>query len=230
MQKSTVGLVGSVLILGTVLFGGCAAKVGEDAAKEAKPLVIGVRYLAFRNPANSQAVAAEADVSTMVKEMNTVWSQCNLTFQLEEYKQVDPREYNARYSPANYSELDNLREATENSRYLTLIATGPWNRSGTLGASGSNCYSSFPGDAADGVVCESRVAVSPMLHAHEAGHWFGLYHTDDPNADGIADTTAENSGQDLMNHFVRPEDRLLTPGQCERARQTVAHSRTAATL
>ncbi|MBI3554720.1 MAG: hypothetical protein HY074_00480 [Deltaproteobacteria bacterium] len=209
------------------LWGGLQAELRAAEATHAKvsPVVIAVRYLDFRDPKTGKAISDAESVNTMVNEVSEVWAQCQVGFRLEAYDAIDPRQYGTGFSPVSFAELDHLREATENKRYLTMIGTGAWNRSGNLGHSGSNCYSSFPRDAADGIVCEAKVAKNPILHAHEAGHWLNLKHTNDPASDGVADTTAQNSEHDLMNHFVAPGNRLLTPGQCQRAREAITEWR-----
>ncbi len=213
--------------LGLALSGTC----GTPALAAAyTPITIALRYLEFRNPKDGKTATDAPGANAMVTKMNAIWSQCGLGFRLEEYEAIDPQQYGARFHPTSYAELDRLRVATENKRYLTMIGTGSWNRKGDLGNSGSNCYSSFPADAADGIVCEARVATNATLHAHEVGHWFNLKHTNDPNSDGVADTNGSNSEHDLMNHLVASANTVLTPGQCARARAAVTEWRQSAVL
>ena len=184
-------------------------------AADVEPVTIALRYLAFKDPRQGKAVIDESAVARMVSRMNQVWAQCQVSFRLDDYAALDPARYGARFNPANFAELDRLREATRDTRYLTMISTGKWDRSGDLGDSGSNCYSSFPSDSADGIVCEARVAANPLLHAHEAGHWLNLKHT---------------KGRDLMNHFVGATNDVLTHDQCVLARSAIGNWRRSAAL
>lgn len=193
----------------------------EEEARGTNQLTLAVHYVAFRDQSGA-AVTNDDAVNSMVSHMNNVWSQCNIGFKVEKYEELDPSAVGARFNPANYAELDAMRRSVQSDSSVVLIGTGTWNRSGDLGKSGSNCYSSFPGDLADGIVCEAFVAASSTIHAHEIGHWFQLYHTDDPSKSGIDDVNLDSSHLNLMKHFVRPENTRLTRGQCMHARETIA--------
>lgn len=200
----------------------------DVVANSNEQLKVAVRYLAFRG--GDGAVAKRDAVEKMVSHMSDVWSQCYIGFMLENYSEIEPSGINAQFSPANYSELDSMREATQSDSDLEIIGSGKWNRAGDLGNSGSNCYSSFPGDQAQGIVCEASSAASPTIMAHEVGHWLNLYHTDDPTSDYIDDTTWQNQAGNLMLHLVAPTNTELTHGQCARARSAIAKFRRGAVV
>lgn len=200
----------------------------SEVAASTDDLKIAVHYVAFKDSAG--AVISEATAKQMLGEASQKWAQCNISFALEKYDAIDPSSIGAQISPANYSELDFMREKLQTNSDLLVIATASWNRSGDLGNTGSNCFSSFPGDEAEGIVCEAGVLTNSLLLSHEVGHWLNLIHTDDPNADYVDDTTAANASVNLMSHFVSPSNNQLTPGQCARARSSIADSRRNAVL
>ncbi|MEW6055242.1 MAG: M12 family metallo-peptidase [Bdellovibrionota bacterium] len=202
----------------------------EDVANGSDLLTIAVRYLSFRDSSGT-AVASESKVRNMIdNDVAAVWRQCGISFKLERYEAVDASYANARYSPANYSELNQMRINTQSENDLVIIGTGTWNRAGDLGNSGSNCYSSFPGDRAEGIVCEKKSAGSSLIMAHEVGHWLNLRHTNSPTTDAVNDTTSRNVAYNLMDHIVRPSNDELTKGQCVRARTAIGEWRRRAVL
>ena len=196
----------------------------QEVAGSDETLTIAVRYLAFTD-STGKAVAEQAAAQQMVEGMSRYWRQCNIQFALEEFKAIDAGSINARYNPSNYSELDEMRMATQNDSQLTLIGTGVWNRSGSLGNSGSNCYSSFPGDRAEGIVCEFKSAAKDFMMAHEVGHWLNLRHTNSPTTDAVDDTHSGNVANNLMDHVVAASHGDMTAGQCYRAREAIGSFR-----
>lgn len=196
----------------------------QEVAGSDEMLTIAVRYLAFTDSSGAP-VAQNGAVQQMVEGMSRYWRQCAIQFSLEEYQSIDAGSIGARYNPSNYSELDEMRMATQNDSQLTVIGTGAWNRSGSLGASGSNCYSSFPGDRAEGIVCEFKSAAKDFMMAHEVGHWLNLRHTNSPSTDAVDDTHSGNVAGNLMDHVVATSHDKMTPGQCYRAREAIGSHR-----
>lgn len=201
----------------------------EEVAAGSDMLTIAVKYISF-NSADGGTVVDEAAARNVVDKMSHYWRQCNIQFALEQYQTISPSDIGARYNPANYSELDEMRIAAHSDMHLIMIATGSWNRSGSLGNSGSNCYSSFPGDAAEGIVCEQKSAAKEAMMAHEAGHWVNLRHTNSPGTDGVDDTNSGNVSNNLMDHVVATYHDDLTAGQCYRAREAIGRSRRATVM
>lgn len=196
----------------------------QEVAGSSDMLTIAVHYVSFRDGSGAPVVD-EGAARSVVENISNYWRQCNIQFSIESFDAIDPTSVGARYNPSNYSELDNMRTAMQNGNSLLMIATGTWNRSGTLGNSGSNCYSSFPGDAAEGVVCEQKSSAKDFMLAHESGHWLNLRHTNDPSTDAVDDTNSGNVALNLMDHVVAASHDELTPGQCYRAREAIGSSR-----
>lgn len=196
----------------------------QEIAGGSDTLALAVHYVSFRD-SSGNVVVDQAAAQKAVQSMSNYWRQCHIEFALESYESIDPSTIGARFNPANYSEIDDIRHAMQNDRTLLMVATGTWNRSGTLGNSGSNCYSSFPDDSADGLVCEQKSAAKDFMLAHEAGHWLNLRHTNDPSADGVEDTNSSNVSANLMDHVVAASHDQVTAGQCYRAREAIGTSR-----
>jgi hypothetical protein len=201
----------------------------NEVAQSGEQLDIAVRYLSFTD-SNGTAVVNQGEVQEAMDYASRIWAQCGIGFRLENFQEIQAESIGTRFNPANYSELDQMRINTQQDTDLIFIATGKWNRSGTLGSSGSNCFSSFPGDEAEGIVCEKSSAASPTMIAHEVGHWVDLRHTNSPSTDGVDDTNAGNVGNNLMDHFVGPSNTEMTRGQCARARSAIAEWRRNAVL
>lgn len=181
----------------------------DEVAKSSDYLKVAVKYVSYRS-ANGTVVADEQSVRDMTIKLSEVWAQCNIGFELTQYEVVEPATLNLPFNPGSYSEIDKARMKFQDDTHILLMGTGTWNRSdGTLAS--ANCYSSFPGDQAEGVICEQSAAVNSTLLAHEVGHWFYLTHT--------------TTGTNLMEPLVGSGDSAITAAQCELARRTVGESR-----
>jgi hypothetical protein len=219
-----------LLAFATVVAAGTCGSLGgikQAAADDSAPtghIEVSVHYMAFRDE-TGQALTDENTIKGALDKMSSEWSQCDVGFKLEKFEAIDPSVLGARYSPANYTELDEMRQKGQTNHDLLIVGTGPWDRTGTLGDSGSNCYSSFPGDSAQGIICERSQAASPSMLSHESGHWMNLMHPDDPSNDGSDGTKSNDISINLMNHMVAPENKQLLPQQCQRARAAVQQYR-----
>lgn len=182
----------------------------EVISKNNEELTVAVRYMSFRESSGG-AIVDEATVKGMMGKISDVWSQCNISFVLEAYEVLDPSGIGAKMSPNSFYDIDTLRTKLQTDSDLLMVATGPWGRDGDLG--NPNCYSSFPGDEADGIVCEQKVTGNGNLLAHEVGHWLDLVHT-------------STGGTNLMSPVISPANSEISADQCATARTAIANSRT----
>lgn len=185
----------------------------DEVAKSSDYLKVAVKYVSYRD-SNGTVVADEPSVRDMLARTTSVWAQCNIGLELTQYDVVEPDSSGLSYNPGTYSEIDRARMKFQDDRHLLIMGTGSWGRNANLGS--ANCYSSFPGDDADGIICESRTAVSGMVISHEIGHWLYLTHT--------------GPDSNLMDPLVGPSDDAITDAQCERARRTIGEFRRNAVL
>jgi hypothetical protein len=148
---------------------------------------------------NSVATITEANAITLVTGMNTVWSQCNIGFQLEDYETVDPTTKGLAYSPDWENDGDTIRKAFDNSTEFLVVAVGPW-------SDATIAVTEMPGAGVYGTLVDSQYATNPLTVGHELGHYMGLYH--------VSDTT------NLMNPYIGANTRTLTASQCATAKST----------
>lgn len=201
--------------------------VPEILSTSSDQLTVGVRYVALTD-SQGNAAANEATVRQMIDEMSQVWQNCHVNFKLHSFEVVSPASIGETYNPTSYGIIDDIRVKLRKDDALLMVATGKWGRGNNLGS--ANCYSSFPGDQADGIICETGPASRRTIMAHEVGHWFDLRHTNDPSTDGVDDTSWTNVVRNLMDRLIAPENTDISVGQCARARASLGHFRKHAIL
>jgi hypothetical protein len=152
-------------------------------------------------------VESELDAIRDVNFANQIWRECGIQFQLERYENVQPQEFELRYQTRNYEELNEIRERFSDPRRLLVVATGKWDRTGSLGNSWANAWTNMPGESQYGVVLERTVTSYPQILAHELGHYLSLGHDEDP--------------RNLMHPVVARNSTELTRQECQSARWAV---------
>ena len=183
-----------------------AFSADKDRCHSADPgfLCLGIKYVTFTGGA---AITEEQSRQT-VRETNRLWAQCQIGFQIDEFLAVSSHELGIRSRIGDYTELDDVRSAFADEHRLLVAVTGRWDRSGSLGDTAANAWTSMPGGPPYGAILEQSVGTFSNIVAHELGHYLNLYHL--------------NDSADLMNPTIYSTSRKLTSGQCEIARQTVA--------
>lgn len=151
------------------------------------------------------ALTSEAAVGN-IGAVNRIWARCDISFHLSEYQSVQPGTLGLNANPANSSEMVDIRKEFEDPNHLLIVTTENWDRSGTLGSTGANAWTSMPGSFPYGVVLESSVGTFANIIAHELGHYLGLDHSSDATS--------------LMSPLIYSDSVNLTDQDCATARQT----------
>jgi hypothetical protein len=169
---------------------------------------LGVKYVVFKD-ANDNPVLSEAQALNNVQKMNSFYEKCRIAFQLDKFIIVNPSDHSQRFHLRGYEELDQLRNTFGDSRSLLVVTTGSWDRSGPIGNTGANAWTSLPGEGPYGAILEASVGNFPNIVAHEIGHYLNLLH--------VQDSTA------LMNKIIYAKSTTISDLQCTGARRAVAY-------
>lgn len=184
---------------------GVGGKVTGESCVSSDPnhVCLALKYVSYQTESGQAIISADAAVEN-VKQINKLWAQCNLGFQIETYVAANPAAYGLNYSTANYTELDQIRNSFLDDHTLLVVTTGDWNRAGTLGSTGANAWTSLPDGPPYGAVLEKPVGSFANIIAHELGHYLNLQHVSDNG--------------DLMNPIIYESSTHLGANQCEEAR------------
>lgn len=189
-----------VAVVAALLFSSCGGALGG-------PRELAVKYVAYRG-ASLAPVVTQLETEGNVDAVNAIWAPCGVRFVLEDYEAVEPATVDLNFDPRDLTELFGIRSAFGVSNQLLIVTTGKWDRSGTLGSSTANAWTTMPApDGPFGVVMEEPVAEFSALIAHELGHYLGLVH--------VSDQT------DVMHAIIYSSSKTLTADQCATARSTI---------
>lgn len=169
-------------------------------------LCLALRTVVFEDDQGRPTVSRD-EMDRLVSGINSIWSSCRIAFQLDEYLAVNPSDYRLSYNTANYSDLTLIRQTFANSSTLLVVTTGPWDRSGSLGNTGANAWTSMPGQSNLGVVMEKSVGTYTPLVAHELGHYLNLDHL--------------SASSSLMSPIIYSSSTQLSSSECATAEETV---------
>lgn len=188
--------------------GAPAAVVGQSCKSgDNSKVCLSLKYVAFKNQSGAAVVDQNAAIKN-VQDINKVWAQCGIAFEIGSYVAADPKASGLKYDTANNSELDDIRKAYSDDTSLLVATTGPWDRSGTLGDTPANAWTAMPGENLYGAILEKSVGTFGNIIAHELGHYIGLDHVSDES--------------DLMNPVIYDDSSKLTQDQCSTAKSTIS--------
>lgn len=171
-------------------------------------ICLALKYVAYIDPSTQAPVIDEAGAIENVRGINSLWSQCGVGFQIEQYLAVQPSDYGLNFATASFAELDQVRGAFGDNGEMVVVTTGTWDRSGTLGQSPANAWTTMPGTGPYGTVLEEPVSGFSNIIAHELGHYLNLLHVSDD--------------QDLMNPIIYSDSSSLASDQCSTVRAAAA--------
>ncbi len=183
-------------------------EAGRKKCERSDPdqLCLALKYSVYKNRAG-QPVVSMAEAIENVREIDRVWSQCKVEFEIESFDPVDPIRDELNFRPSDTGELDVIRRRLEDPDHLLLVTTGTWNRAGSLGGSGANAWTAMPGENLYGAILEKPVGRFGNIIAHELGHYLNLDHV--------------NDAQSLMNPIIYDHSTYLSPFQCQSARWAI---------
>jgi len=166
-------------------------------------LCLALKYVAYKD-GTENPVITELQAQENVQKINALWAQCNLSFTIEKYIPLRPGDSGLQFQTSTYSELTDIRNTLAEDTTLLVVTTGKWNRTGSLGNTGANAWTSMPGGGPYGAILESTVNNNVNLISHELGHYLNLVHVTDSEA--------------LMNPIIYTKSTQLNESQCKRAR------------
>jgi hypothetical protein len=174
---------------------------GAESCHTSDPnhICIGVKVVSFVK--NGKEVLNHDKAIALISRVSKVWTQCNIGFQLEDYRAADPTASGLSYEVDWYNDGDTVRSAYQDaSRFLMVAAgklTGSSNTTGVTWDAGTG--DGFYGSLIDGAYAEDELTV-----AHEFGHYQGLYHVNDQ--------------ANLLYPYAQDDNHVLTAKQCATAR------------
>ncbi len=161
---------------------------------------LALKYVVFDDSNGSPAVA-QSSVVAGVATINRIWSQCQIQFQIDQLLLVDPEKYHLSFHSAENAELDEIRKTFMDQSSLLVVTTGKWDRSGSLGSTGANAWTSMPGEGFYGAILEGPVGDYPNIIAHELGHYLNLDHV--TNTDYLMNPVIYNQSKQLSRSECR---------------------------
>ena len=186
---------------------------GNNAFAMLRPrLTLAVKFIEFAPHSESDGPAlTRGQADKVIETINQEYAQCGLSLVLGDYEKIDPATIGLPYRLDSMSELESVRQAFNDPRYLVVIDTGPWNHA-RMGS--ANAWTAMPGDQPSGAVLEGPVASDAPVLAHELGHYLGLEH--------ISDLT------DMMNPVIYSNSTLILSDQCQQMLHTAQADRSLA--
>jgi len=160
---------------------------------------IGLRIVSYDE--GNRTVLPYADALALVAELNQVWSQCKIGFELASYEHVDPATRGLSINPDWRSQGSQIRAAFNDQTGFLVVAVGQF-------AASTIAVTQMPGVGPYGTLVESAYAANPLTVGHELGHYMGLYHL--------------RNSSNLMNPYIGPHTAQLSQSQCSIARSTNA--------
>jgi hypothetical protein len=148
---------------------------------------------------NGVPVLTQDQAITLLNGINTVWSQCNIGFQLEKFEAVDPTSVGLSFDTNWKSDGDQVRSTFNDGSSFLVVGVGSL-------TGRTIAVTEMPGADVYGTLVEQSYANNSLTVGHELGHYQGLYHVSDD--------------QNLMNPYIGPDTETLTSSQCQTARAT----------
>ena len=182
--------------------------VGPACVADSSHECIGLKYVVYEDSTGTPVVSQGEAISN-IAQVNTLWSQCNIAFQIDQYVSANPTQYGLVFDTANSADLDTIRQDFSDNQSFLVVTTGTWDRTGTLGSTQANAWTNLPGDTIFGSVLEEPVGGFAPIIAHELGHYMNLAH--------VSDTS------NLMNPIIYNTSATIASDQCDGARRAIEY-------
>ena len=169
-------------------------------------ICLALKYSVYQDRSGKPVVSQDAAVAN-IREVDEVWRQCKISFEIENFVGVNPDQDELSFEPSEMNELDSIRRRLNDPDHLLVVTTGSWNRAGSLGGTSANAWTAMPWEDLYGAILEKPVARFSNIIAHELGHYLNLDHV--------------NDSRSLMNPVIYDHSTYLSPEQCESARSAV---------
>ena len=182
----------------------------SDAKANDSELTLALRYVSYVDGKGTPVVSKD-QATAMAAAVSKLYSVCHMQVRIDDYVAANPADVKLAFSPSTMGELDTVRNAWKDDKYLLVVNTGTWDHSGGLGADGANAWTMMPGEGSSGAVLEAPVADNVNIVAHELGHYLNLDHVSDQS--------------DLMNPVVYPDSTTITADQCQTMRASAQDAR-----
>ena len=171
-------------------------------------ICLAVKSVVYQDPKGNPVVSSSA-MKAAIQSVNSLWSQCEISFKLEEFIPVQPENYGLTYHLASMDEMSTIRNRFQDGSTLLTVTTGSWDRSGSIGQTSANAWTQLPGTAPYGSIFESSVGGNSNLIAHELGHYLNLLHVSDNAA--------------VMNPIVYFSSRTIYTDECSLSRRAAKY-------
>ena len=163
-------------------------------------ICLGVKVIVFKN-SQGVAVVDSSKMEAAIAQANTVWSFCNIGFQMEQFSPIDPSAYGLTYDISDsLTFLYDFVNRFKTINQLIFGISGPWSEI-HLGWTFIS-----PGDPL-GLVLNPKEVSRPYTLAHEIGHYIGLSHYG--NSQNVMSST-DNGGIQILEQI-----------QCQTARANI---------
>ena len=177
------------------------AKLGDTCGSTDKSQIcLALKYVVYTDSAGAPVVDRPTALANLAS-INSIWSQCNIAFQIDDFVELNPADYGLTYNTPTMKELSTIRSDLSNSTELLVVTTGAW--AGSWSGS-ANAWTAMPSGGPFGVVLEGPVGNFGPIIAHELGHYLNLGHV--------------NDSSDVMNAIISTGSTGLTTQQCTDAR------------
>jgi hypothetical protein len=182
-------------------------RVGKSCvSNDPEYLCLGLKYVVYVDPSSQPVIEAKV-VESNLNVINSIWSQCKIGFQVDEFLPKNPQSAGLPTDTSDFSDLDRIRQTFSEESSLLVVTTYPWKRDGNLGHTPANAWTKMPGSGLYGVILEQKVGAFPNIIAHELGHYLNLYH--------------EKENTDVMNAIIYNNSKVIKQEQCATARLSV---------